>query len=156
MAWVDIGAELESRTWAGDVLRLLNKKSYDAVQLFSHAAETDAWGNTTNIWSGFGYNYERGVDPALNWYPGGGWALSRRAFDAGPGLVELSTDAISREDEIQAKCLVGLYSSLGERLEANGLKSEANWKNIRVGYVPGVLKQWTPYKNLLTAPAANL
>ena len=153
MAWVDIGAELESRTWAQDVLRLLNPKSFDVVQLFSHAAETDAWGNTTNLWSGFGYNHGRGAayetDPAMKgfWYPGGGWAYSRRAFDAGPGLVELSTDAISREDEIQAKCLVGLYSSSEGRLEANALYSEARWKNIRVGYVPGVLKQWTPYSN---------
>ena len=159
MAWVDIGAELESRTWARDALRLLNQNSYDAVQLFSHTAETDAWGNTTNIWSGFGYNHGRGVayesDPARkdsSWYPGGGWAYSRRAFDAGPGLVELSTDEILREDEIQAKCLVGLYSSSGGLLEASALKSEANWKNVRVGYVPGVFKQWTPYTNLLGPP----
>ena len=159
MAWVEIGAELESRTWARDVLRLLNQKSYDAVQLFSHAAETDAWGNTTTIWSGFGYNHERGIayesSPAQkdsSWYPGGGWAYSRRAFNAGPGLVELSTDAVLREDEIQAKCLLGLCSSSGERLEASVLKSEARWKNMRVGYVPGVLKQWTPYNNILRPP----
>jgi hypothetical protein len=159
VAWVDIGAELESRTWAQDVLRLLNKKSYDAVQLFSHAVETDAWGNTTNIWSGFGYSHKRGVayesDPVRknsSWYPGGGWAYSRRTFDAGPGLVELSTDAILREDEIQAKCLVGLYSLSRGRLEASALKSEARWKNTRVGYVPGVLKHWTPYNKLLRSP----
>lgn len=90
MALIDVGTEFDSLTWPQDALRLLADDAFDALQLFSNAVHMDAWGNTTRITTGFGYNCAHGFSPTpansssgppAYWYPGLAWAYARQTIE---------------------------------------------------------------------------
>ncbi len=66
-AWIDADVEFLSPTWAMDTI--LRLAQYDVLQLFSHALDLDARGNTMQVFSSFGY---RLVEHRLERAPDGG------------------------------------------------------------------------------------
>jgi len=157
MAWMEAEMEFESPTWALDTLKLLNSDSKDVVQLFSHAIETECDGTASTIFTGFGYNHERGIMYRENgldlWHPGYGWAWSRKAYDAMGGLYE--RNIFGGGEMVQAWALVGYHSSPPSSIDMDYLtpatrdailqyeakRSAAPGGGIRVGYVPGVVRR---------------
>ena len=91
-AWIDADVEFLEPSWAQDALDKL--RTHDVVQLFSHALDMDARGNSMAVFSGFCYrliehNLERAEGPHNYPHPGFAWALTRHAFDRTGGLLSL-------------------------------------------------------------------
>lgn len=158
MGHVDVGTEFDSLTWPQDTLRLLSRDAFDAVQLFSHAVHMNAGGNTTRIWTGFGYNHARGLPFELDtsssdfWYPGLAWAYARRTLDGAGGRF-FEDDIAGQFDDIQAWSLLAAFNmtELREKIAPHASEAQqrsiadyaTRWRsaNARVGHVPGVVRQ---------------
>jgi len=154
MAWIDPEVEFESPTWSLDTLRLLLYGYKDVVQLFSHAMETETDGSAAEIFTGFAYNYERGLQyrgSGLDfWHPGFGWAWSRKAYDAAGGLYESSV--FGGGPAAQALALAGFHSSPPAGAVFNYLTPAAREaileyetrlraQHLEVGFIPGVIRR---------------
>jgi hypothetical protein len=160
LGYVDAGTEFDSLTWPHDTLRLLSEETFGVAQLFSHAIQLNAGGNTTRIWTGFGYNSARGIPREMSttspdcWYPGGGWAYARRVFDRAGGQF-FEGDIGGQFDSIQAWSLLDRGSDtvakwpapasvhMPDAYKESMLDYALQWRqaNVRVGYVPGVTRQ---------------
>jgi hypothetical protein len=149
MAWIDAEIELESPTWALDTLKILNG-SRDVVQLFSHGVDLDQRGRTVKVYTGFGYNFLKGVPYQKTgidmWHPGYGWACTRQAYEQAGGLFE--GNILGGSDQSTAYAVMGMHAELPDTLKifpSPGyrkaiLEWEARFQGLRMGYVPGVAK----------------
>ena len=148
-AWIDADIEFESVTWASDTLKILNG-CCDIVQLFSHAIDMDNSMNCMNIFPSFGFQYikqrPRGLPGTQNfWHPGFAWAMTRKAYEKVGGLYQNSI--LGSGDHNMAR---GLIEKGRESVNQNatiGYKNnvtefENKIKNLRLGYVPGVIRHY--------------
>jgi len=148
-AWIDADIEFESNTWAIDTLKILNGYK-DVVQLFSHAVDMDHDESTLNVFSSFGYNFCK-KKKFLNgksfdfWHPGFAWAITRKAYEKIGGLYEQGI--LGSGDNIMAyafinKCEKYTRSSYHTDYNDSMLEFEKKAKNLRLGYVPGVIRHF--------------
>lgn len=149
-AWIDADVEFLSSTWATDTLRLLNG-SRDIVQLFSHCIDMDAKKETMKIVHSAGFQYcERkkyyvkgnGMD---YWHPGYAWAMTRKAYEKIGGLYELGI--LGSGDFIMLTSILGkgdksINKENSEDYKDSVIQFQNKIRNLRFGYVPGVLKHY--------------
>ena len=149
-AWIDADVEFLSSTWATDTLRLLNG-SRDIVQLFSHCIDMDAKKETMKIVHSAGFQYcERkkyyvkgnGLD---YWHPGYAWAMTRKAYEKIGGLYELGI--LGSGDFIMLTSILGkgdksINKENSEDYKDSVIQFQNKIRNLRFGYVPGVLKHY--------------
>ena len=146
-AWVDADIEFESNTWAMDTLKLLNGYN-DVVQLFSHAVDMDKDESTLNVFSSFGYNFSKQKrfgpgKPSDFWHPGFAWAITRKAYEKMGGIYEKGI--LGSGDNIMAfsfinKCQHYTNEKYHEDYNNSMLKFQEKAKQLRLGYVPGVIR----------------
>lgn len=145
-AWIDADIEFESTTWALDTLKILNG-SKDIVQLFSHALDMDKYKKTMTVFNSFGYQYTHqkkyGSKGCEYWHPGFAWACTRKAYEKMEGLYEYGI--LGSSDNIMALSLIGngikgVDSKSTDGYKATVLNFQNKVKNLRLGYVPGVIK----------------
>jgi hypothetical protein len=79
------------------------------------------------------------------WHPGFAWACTRKAYEKMGGLYEFSI--LGAGDHNISLSLIGNGEmSLNENVHKNYLKSilsfQKNAKNLRLGYVPGVIRHY--------------
>ena len=148
-AWIDADIEFENPLWALDTLKILNGHK-DMVQLFSHCLDMDHDENIMNTFSGFGFMFDKkksyipGKGPNF-WHPGYAWAITRNAYEKLNGLFEYSI--LGSGDHNMALSLLGygLNSINGQSSEGYKCKIkefQANAINLRLGYVPGVIRHY--------------
>ena len=145
MAWIDADVEFDNPHWVQDTLKLLNG-TFDIVQLFSLYDDLDKDGKTITNGNSFGYQYIRNIkyfsDKIDYWHTGYAWACKRSAYEQLGGLYELEIGGSS--DKIMANsfindCLRDIPSTQREYKNAC-LQYEKRAKDLKVGYVPGVIK----------------
>jgi hypothetical protein len=145
VAWIDADVQFDSIEWATDALRLLNG-AYDVVQLFSHAEDLDARGMPMTVFGGFGREHVRGTKfrgPSRAWHSGFAWACTRRAYERVGGLLDFAV--VGSADYYMAASFLGQAASAlqaGFSLEYREavLAWQRRAKDLRLGYVPGVLQ----------------
>jgi hypothetical protein len=145
-AWIDADIEFDSNTWALDTLKILNGYK-DVVQIFSHAIDMDKDGSTLNFFSSFGYNYytkknftKKGLD---FWHPGFAWAITRKTYEKIGKLYEVGI--LGSGDNIMAYSFINkvthyMNSKYSEDYNNSMLEFQTKARNIRLGYVPGVIR----------------
>jgi hypothetical protein len=148
-AWVDADIEFESNTWALDTLKILNGYK-DVVQLFSHAVDMDNDESTMNIFSSFGYNFIKQNKFGSNkihdfWHPGFCWAITRKAYEKLGGLYDKGI--LGSGDNIMAysfinKCSHYTREKYNDDYNNSMLEFQEKAKNLRLGYVPGVIRHF--------------
>ena len=148
VAWIDADIEFESVTWASDTLKILNGHK-DIVQLFSHAVDMDKKMDAMAIFTSFGFQYDKGkpyggTGPNF-WHPGFAWAITRKAYEKVGGLFDLSI--LGSGDHNMALSLIKNGHNSINNLVTNEYKNSIlNWEhranNIRLGYVPGVIRHY--------------
>jgi hypothetical protein len=146
VAWIDADIEFDSPTWATDTLKILNG-SRDVVQLFSHAIDMDANEETMNIFTGFGFQYSKGLTWGTGtlWHPGFAWAMTRKAYDKLGGLYEKSI--LGAGDHNMALSFIGLGTRSINDLTTTAYKNsiqkfERAASGLRLGYTPGVVRHY--------------
>jgi hypothetical protein len=146
VAWIDADIEFESVTWALDTLKILNGCK-DILQLYSHAVDMDREKLTMSVFNSFGYQYTKKnqyTAKGLNyWHPGFAWACTRKAYEKMDGLYERSI--LGSGDHNMALSLIsrGVKSiniNTTDNYKDSILKFENKIKNLRMGYVPGVIR----------------
>ena len=149
-AWVDADIEFESTTWAKDTLKILNG-SYDIVQVWSHCADLDKNENAMQVFNSAGYQYLKASNSynkskGINyWHPGYAWACTRKAYDKMDGLYDKSI--LGSGDNVMMLSLLGNGVKALNEKSSNGYKNsvikyEDKVKNLRFGYVPGVIRHY--------------
>ena len=145
-AWIDADLEFESASWADDTLKILNGCS-DIVQLFSHAVDMNREKYSMSIFNSFCYQYtkknnycNKGLD---FWHPGYAWACTRKGYEKMGGLYE--SGILGSGDHIMALSLIGRGLKAVNDLSTENYKDsikefENRIKNLRIGYVPGVIR----------------
>jgi hypothetical protein len=145
-AWIDADIEFESTSWALDTLKILNGCK-DVVQLFSHAVDMDKDKNTMNIFNSFGYCFSKQKMYTTKgrdyWHPGYAWAITRKAYEKSNGLYEFGI--LGSGDNIMALSLINKVENIlnynyHEDYKNSILEYQKNIKNLRLGYVPGVIR----------------
>jgi hypothetical protein len=144
-AWIDADIEFENTTWALDTLKILNG-SKDVVQLFSHSIDMNKDLTNLNIFNGFGYSFNKKKKYTTNkldyWHPGYAWAITRKAYEKIGGLYDKGI--LGSGDCIMALAFIGNKSCLNKNYHTDYtdsmLKFQNNAKNLRLGYVPGVIR----------------
>ena len=149
VAWIDADIEFESTDWAINTLKILNG-SKDIVQLFSHAIDMDMNEDAMSIFSSFGFQYSKNRNYKNNnsinfWHPGFAWACNRKTYDKMGGLYENSI--LGSGDHNMSLSLIGnAYKSVNRDVNSdylnNVLDFERKNKNLRLGYVPGVIRHY--------------
>jgi hypothetical protein len=148
MAWIDMDVEFENNTWALDTLKILNGHK-DIVQLFSHCIDMDKDESAMNIFSSFGFQYDKKQKYCINsknfWHPGYAWAMSRKAYDRIGGLYEYGI--LGSGDFIMALSLLnnglkGITPLSTDDYKNTILKLQPKMKTLRLGYVPGVIRHF--------------
>lgn len=146
MAWIDADIEFESTTWALDSLKVLNG-SKDIIQLFSHAVDMDKEKDAMSIFPSFGFQYSKqriyGKTGINMWHPGFAWACTRAAYEKMGGLYEVSILGSGDSNMALSYIKRGLHSLNGNTTDAykdSLLQFETKVKNLRLGYVPGVIR----------------
>jgi hypothetical protein len=149
VAWIDVDIEFESSTWALDTLKLLNGYK-DIVQLFSHCIFMDKNQSALEIFTGFGYQYDKKQpycpNPLNYWQPGYGWAINRKAYEKIGGLYEYAI--LGSGDKIMALSLIGRaldgfkHINLHDEYKQTIIEYESKMKLLRLGYVPGVIRHY--------------
>jgi hypothetical protein len=149
VAWIDSDIEFENSTWATDTLKILNGTK-DVVQLFSHCVDMDQNEETMNTFTGFGYQYVKGVKYSaysINkyWHPGFAWACTRKAYERMGGLYDKGV--LGSGDNIMALCHIKKGSQSINANSSNDYKQtvldyQDRVKNLRLGYVPGVIRHY--------------
>jgi hypothetical protein len=145
MAWIDADIEFESTTWAKDTLKILNG-SKDVVQLFSHCVDMNKDKEAMNVYASFGYQYikKNPYKSGINfWHPGYAWACTRKAYEKMGGLYEIGI--LGSGDNIISLCIIGkgersVYIKGSEEYKKSILNYENKINNLRLGYVPGVIR----------------
>lgn len=147
-AWIDADVEFTNVHWAKDTLRLLDK-SYDVVQLFSHAVDMDARQSAMSIFSGFGYQYANKHPygkPGVNYFhPGFAWAITRKAYEQIGGLYEYSI--LGSGDHNMTLAFIGkgqksLNENTSEGYKASLAMFELRASKLRIGYTPGSIRHY--------------
>lgn len=150
-AWIDADIEFENINWALDTLKLLNN-TYDIVQLFSHVVDMDKNEKTMNIFTGFGYYYTKkniysrnGLSILNYWHPGYAWAMNRTTYEKLGGLFDKGI--LGSGDDILSLSLIkkcNLINNRGYCDEYNQsiLNYQTNAKDLKLGYVPGVIRHY--------------
>jgi hypothetical protein len=147
MAWIDSDIEFENPVWALDTLKVLNG-SCDVVQLFSHACDMDINKLSMSVFNSFGYCCVKNTlhKSGINYpHPGFAWAITRKAFDKMGGLYEIAI--LGSGDHIMAKSFIGQgKTAIHTTSHVDYFDSIKNFekkvKNIRIGYVPGVIRHY--------------
>ena len=148
VAWIDADVYFESAHWVTDALKVLNGH-YDMIQLFSHCVDMDKKENTMQIFQSFGYKYANGREYRKDgldfWHPGYAWACTRKAYEKMGGLYENSI--LGSGDHNMAFSLLGksvksFNENVNEEYKDSVLQYERNMKNLRLGYVPGVIRHY--------------
>lgn len=144
-AWVDADVDFDSSTWALDTLKILNGYK-DVVQLFSHCVDMNKIGETMNVFSSFGYNFEKNKKYSTKgfdyWHPGYAWAITRKAYEKIGGLYEKSI--LGSGDNIMALSLINKCDKMTNvkySADFNGdmFNYQKKMQNLRLGYVPGII-----------------
>lgn len=147
-AWIDADIEFENDSWAIDTLKILNGFK-DIVQLFSHCADLNYNEQQMNIFSSAGYLHQTNCvhnGTGINlWHPGFAWACTRRAYEKMNGLYDKAI--LGSGDNIMMMSLLNKGESAIKSYDNIGyIKSvrqfQNNIKNLRFGYVPGVIKHY--------------
>ena len=147
-AWIDTDIEFESPTWALDTLKILNGYK-DIVQVFSHCIDMDKKESAMQIFTGFGYQYDKRQPYCKNtlnyWHPGYGWAISRKAYEKIGGLYEYAI--LGSSDNVMALSLIGrglnaVNDNSTDEYKQTIIEYESKMKLLRLGYVPGVIRHY--------------
>ena len=148
-AWIDADIEFESSTWALDTLKSLNGHK-DIVQLFSHCIDMDNNCNTLNIFSSFGYQYNKQKEyKILNntsyWHPGYAWAITRTGYEKIGGLYENSI--LGSGDNNMALCILGfglhsLNINVTDEYKLQMVEYQKHMNKLRLGYIPGIIRHY--------------
>jgi len=144
-AWIDADVEFENTTWASDTLKVLNGCK-DVVQLFSHCVDMDQNKLSMNVFNSFCYKYTKKqiyCSSGINfWHPGYAYACTRKAYEKMGGIYDKAI--LGSGDNIMSYSFIGKADkSIHISNTDNYIKSvkvfEKNVKNLRIGYVPGVI-----------------
>ena len=145
-AWIDADVEFESPTWAMDTLKLLNGTS-DVVQLWSHAVFMSRDEMNLEIFNSFGYrnvkdNKKYQYTKEDYWHPGFAWAMTRTAYEQLGGLYD---DVLGSADSIMSISFINKVDIRKKRAYTDDYNNsmedyQKRATNIRVGYVPGVIR----------------
>lgn len=148
-AWIDADIEFESATWAKDTLKILNG-CRDVVQLFSHAVDMDLNEQAMNIFNGFGFQYTKKMPYSSMgilkmWHPGFAWACTRKAYDKMGGIYQNSI--LGAGDHNMALSFIknggaSVNKEVTAEYRASVIEFEGRVKNLRIGYVPGVIRHY--------------
>jgi len=147
-AWIDADLEFENPYFALDCLKILNGQC-DIVQLFSHCVDMNATNETMQIITSAGYNYSKGKKyhgKGLDyWHPGYAWAMTRKAYEYIGGLYDLAI--LGSGDNIMLHSLLGngiksINDDSTEEYKLSILNFEKKIKNLRFGYVHGVIRHY--------------
>ena len=147
-AWIDADVEFLEPSWVQETIQRL--QTHGVVQLFTHALDLDARGNTMQVFSSFCYrlvehNLEFAEGPQNYPHPGFAWAMRREAFMKAGGLYDLSIQGSGDHNMAMAWAGKGA-ASLNDRVQRGYKESlakfEAKCRGFRLGYVPGVLKHF--------------
>jgi hypothetical protein len=148
MAWIDMDVEFENNTWALDTLKILNGHR-DIVQLYSHCIDMDKDESAMNVFSSFGFQYEKKQKYCINaknfWHPGYAWAISRKAYERIGGLYEYGI--LGSGDYIMALSIInnglkGVTPLSTDDYKNTILEFQRKMKTLRLGYVPGVIRHF--------------
>lgn len=146
VAWIDMDVEFENTEWALNTLKILNGYK-DIVQIFSHCIDMDKDESAMQIFSSFGFQYEKKQPYCKNtlnfWHPGYAWAITRKAFERIGGLYEYAI--LGAGDNIMSLSLLGRGLDGLNDLSTDDYKNsistyQANMRMLRIGYVPGVIR----------------
>jgi hypothetical protein len=106
--------------------------------------------DTMNIFSSFGFQYSKNRkyknNDILNfWHPGFAWCCNRKTYDKMGGLFENSI--LGSGDHNMALSIIGnAGNSVNKDVNIDYLNDVLNFqdkiKNIRLGYVPGVIRHY--------------
>jgi hypothetical protein len=148
-AWIDADIEFENPSWAVDTLKILNGTK-DIVQLFSHCVDMNQFGEAMKVFNSFGYQYTKRVNYTTTmenyWHPGYAWACTRKAYEKMGGLYDKgilgSGDNIMALSYIKKGYEFGLNKDNTEDYKNSVLEFQERVKNVRVGYVPGVIRHY--------------
>jgi hypothetical protein len=148
MAWIDSDIEFDSPTWALDTLKILNGTK-DIVQLFGNCIDMNKDEEAMNIFTSFGHQYSKGLPYSKEmirfWHPGFAWACTRKAYEKMGGVYEKGI--LGSGDNIMALCLIqrglkSLNNDSTEDYKNSVLEFQNRVKNLRLGYVPGVIRHY--------------
>jgi hypothetical protein len=147
-AWIDADVEFENNNWALDTLKILNGCK-DVVQLFSHCVDMDKQENSLNIFTSFGYSFNKnkkyttkGID---YWHPGYAWAMTRKAYEKVGGLYDKGI--LGSGDSIMALGFVNKSINMNnpnysDDYNNSMLEFEKKAHKLRLGYSPGVIRHY--------------
>lgn len=149
-AWIDADIEFESISWAMDTLKLLNG-TFDVVQLWSHASDMNKQEKTMQTFTSAGYQYIKNnmkyIEAKQNDYPHSGyaWACTRKFYEKIGGLFENSI--LGAGDHHMLYCFFqmgekSVHGKINISYKNNIKEYETKCKNIRFGYVPGVIRHY--------------
>jgi hypothetical protein len=147
-AWIDADLEFESCTWAQDTLKILNGTK-DIVQIFSHALDMNREELTMRNFNSAGYQFTKQFPFCGKgdnfWHPGFAWAITRKAYEKIGGLYELGI--LGSGDNIMMFSLIGhglksINKESTEQYKDSIVLYEQKIKNLRFGYVPGVIRHY--------------
>jgi hypothetical protein len=145
-AWIDADVEFENLSWAKDTLKILNGYK-DIVQTFSHAVDMDTDESAMNIFTSFGFQYEKKQQYNKNaqnfWHPGYGWAMTRKAYERIGGLYEYAI--LGSGDNIMSLSLINNGLKGINEYSTDEYKNTINifqtkMRTLRLGYTPGVIR----------------
>jgi hypothetical protein len=147
-AWIDADIEFENNNWALDTLKILNG-SKDIVQIFSHCVDMDKDNTTLNLFQSFGYNYNKNKKYSSikldYWHPGFAWAITRKSYEKIGGLFQ--TGILGSGDNVIAQSIIGTVNRIINEKYSDDYKNamldyQKKVKNLRLGYVPGVIRHY--------------
>jgi hypothetical protein len=148
VAWIDADLEFDSAEWAKNTLKLLNH-DFDIVQLFSHCIDMGPIGETMNVFSSAGFQYQKGSKYRFYgsgrdyWHPGYAWACTRGAYDKMQGLYE--TSILGSADNIMFLSIMGyglksIHRNSTEEYKRSVKEFQERVHGFRFGYVPGLIR----------------
>lgn len=147
-AWIDADLEFENINWASDTLKILNG-SKDIIQVFSHCIDMNHDGMALSIFNSGGFMNENGKNYSSTgvnyWHPGYAWAMTRKAYEKLGGLYE--DGILGSGDFLMMMSVINLAKkALNPKFHLDYNQSildfEQKAKNLRFGYVPGVIKHY--------------
>jgi hypothetical protein len=121
MAWIDTDIEFQNKDWVRETIEQL--QTYRIVQLFSHAIDLGAKGETLHVHIGFCYQYVNGEEwkePKYGgtWHPGYAWAIRRETYDQIGGLIDFPI--LGSADHHMSLAFIGLgHRYLNSKLNNN-------------------------------------
>lgn len=149
MAWIDADIEFENPSWARDTLKVLNG-CRDIVQLFSHAIDMDNNKDAMNIFSSFGFMFEKErtysrIGVMRLFHPGYAVGCTRKAYQKMGGVLEFGVLGSGDQHMAMSFARIGA-SSANRNVHEDYLKSilefEDRCKNLRFSYIPGVIRHF--------------